>query len=197
MNKYYVYAHFRADNEQIFYIGKGAYYNGEDLNTPFLKRASDSCKRSSHWKKVANKYGCLIKIVKRDLSEQDAFNIEIDLISKYGRIDNGTGILVNQTKGGDGAIERVWTNEARQNLSDSKSGIPNYKIRGNGNGKSQKIAQLDLLGNILNTFDCIKDAVKFMNIKSHGRIQQCCSGVPYDKRGFPRKTAYGFKWKYI
>lgn len=46
-----------------------------------------------------------IVILKENISREEAIALEIELIAKYGRKDLGTGILYNQTDGGDGAAQ--------------------------------------------------------------------------------------------
>lgn len=51
--------------------------------------------------------------------EKLAFEKEIELIKKYGRRNNKTGILLNLTDGGEGVCNYVWTDAHRLNLSKS------------------------------------------------------------------------------
>lgn len=53
---------------------------------------------------------------------------------------------------------------------------------------SKKIGKYDYNMNLLEIYDSITDAAKKLN-KSHSHISQCCNDI--------RKTAYGFKWKFI
>lgn len=53
-----------------------------------------------------------------NLTEQEAFDIEISAIAFYGRINNGTGILTNLTDGGDGPSGRIVTAEERVRISN-------------------------------------------------------------------------------
>ena len=91
----YIYRHIRADKNQPFYIGVGLRDNG-------YKRAFQrgKHKRSEHWQRIA-KNGYEVEILLDGLTEEQAFQKEIEFIALYGRIDKGTGTLCNHTDGGD------------------------------------------------------------------------------------------------
>jgi len=101
MNESYVYAYLR-DDDAPYYIGKGkgsrAFTGPHNVAIPPKDR---------------------IKILHENLSDQEACNIETDLISFYGRKDLGTGILQNLTSGGNGAIPGP---SIRKKLSEAKVG---------------------------------------------------------------------------
>ena len=54
---------------------------------------------------------------------------------------------------------------------------------------TKKVAQYDLNDNFIRTFDSIKEATKAVNLKGVSSISNVLSGK--------RKTARGFKWKYV
>ena len=83
--KYYTYAYLREDGTP-YYIGMGS-----------KKRAWD--KRHN----VSLPPTDRIQILNEFETRQEAVDLEIELISLYGRKDLGTGILHNKTNGGDGA----------------------------------------------------------------------------------------------
>lgn len=87
-NSKVVYIHKKETDGTIFYIGVGS-----------LKRAY-SKQRSNLWHRFVRKYGYVIEIYKEGLTKEEAFEIEIDLIGKYGRLDLRNGQLVNHTSGG-------------------------------------------------------------------------------------------------
>ena len=103
-NTYYVYAYLREDGTP-YYIGKG-----------IGQRAWRHCRNDVIHPPVDKSK---VVILKSELTEQIAFDVEKQLISQYGRIDNGTGILHNRTDGGDGASGRKgikkkgWTEQAK------------------------------------------------------------------------------------
>ena len=66
-----------------------------------------------------------ILILKKNITEEEAFKHEIYMIAVFGRKDLGTGILYNMTNGGDGASGAVRSEETRRKISISKSGENN------------------------------------------------------------------------
>jgi len=100
-----VYQHRRNDTNEIFYIGIGT---GES------RKYSDH-HRNSHWRSIVKKVGFTAEVVLDNLCWEQCKQIEILLISRYGRSDMGEGNLVNQTDGGDGNTN--WSDEARTKQS--------------------------------------------------------------------------------
>jgi hypothetical protein len=106
-----VYQHIRKDNKQPFYIGIGK----------TIARAKSIHSRNDYWKNIVKKYGYEIEILKSDISWQEACEIEKKYIKKYGRCDNGTGILCNMTDGGDG--NNNYSKEVIEKMSLKKRNI--------------------------------------------------------------------------
>ena len=106
-----VYLHRRNDNNQVFYVGIGSKY-----------RANAIKQRTDWWKRIVNKYGHTVEIIKENLKWYDAATIEIDLISKYGRMDLGTGVLCNMTDGGEGAKGRILSESHKEAIRIANTG---------------------------------------------------------------------------
>ncbi len=68
---FYVYAHHRADNGEVFYIGKGR-----------NARYYQSGRRTAEWKHIVKSYGYFTKILKSNLTNSQAVEYEYELISK-------------------------------------------------------------------------------------------------------------------
>ena len=96
---YYVYEHYKKNNNEIFYVGIGRSEDGK------YERAGSSLKRNPHWKAVSKKHGFYYKIVFESESRDDVCQKEIDLILEYGRKDLKAGSLVNKTTGGEKTFE--------------------------------------------------------------------------------------------
>lgn len=96
--------------------------------------------RSTYWRRVYKKHGVLVEFVATDLTEDEALDLEIIEIAKYGRYING-GTLVNLTNGGDGTTGRYLSlktrglistanrgfrhsEETKKKMSESRKGVP-------------------------------------------------------------------------
>lgn len=89
---FYVYVFFRPDTGQPCYVGKG--HAGRWLYKKHTNR---------HLQALLKKFGDLIRVkARQELTEAEAFEIEVAWIKAIGRRDLGTGPLVNQTAGGEG-----------------------------------------------------------------------------------------------
>lgn len=111
VNRYYVYAHYRLTTDEIFYIGKGQ-----------RDRAQSKMYRNSYWHNIVNRDGYRTEIMYRDLPESHAYDIERELIKRYGRADLGCGPLVNMADGGEGRRNYIPTSETREKQRRSMLG---------------------------------------------------------------------------
>src|SRR5687767_9844318 len=119
MNHFYVYVFFYLTGVPC-YVGKGK--GNRWLEHERRKRAT-----SIHLQRLileAKRQGLELPRIKirEDLSEDEAFILERELIKIIGRRDLGTGPLVNLTDGGDGAVGQIMSQEARDKLRDFNLG---------------------------------------------------------------------------
>lgn len=102
MNDFYVYLYLREDATP-YYVGKGR-----------NNRAFSKTGRSIHIPSDKSR----IVFYAENLTEDEAFALEKELIAKYGRKDNGTGILRNLTDGGDGVSGWIVKDEIKIKISE-------------------------------------------------------------------------------
>ena len=109
---YYTYAYLREDKTP-YYIGKGKGNRIFNKNKGDIRPPKDKSR---------------IIVLKKNLTEAEAFRHEIYMITVFGRKDLETGILRNRTDGGEGASGLVMSEETRKTLSELKVGEknPNY-----------------------------------------------------------------------
>jgi hypothetical protein len=106
MKTYYVYLHTRNDTGEVFYVGKGQ-----------GRRAWWKNGRNRHWHFLAQKHGYEVHIWCDELTEAQAFEIEKERISFYGRNN-----LCNYTDGGDGASGAKRTEAQKLHMKEKMTG---------------------------------------------------------------------------
>jgi hypothetical protein len=128
MNNNCIYYHLKPCGE-VFYIGIG-----ND------KRPNSKQNRNKYWHNIIEKYGYEVQVLKNDLSWEDAIELEILLISWFGRKDLKLGTLVNMTDGGEGNKNIVMTPESNMKRSLALKGIPktNRGVKRKGHSQETK-----------------------------------------------------------
>jgi hypothetical protein len=120
---FYVYVYLR-ENGTPYYIGKGkgnrAYSKDKMVDLPPNDR---------------------IKIVLRNLTEEQAFSNEKEFIAWYGRLDINTGILENKTSGGEGSTGFRHTEEWKKQLRTESNFVTNNPGKNKSEETLKKIRQ--------------------------------------------------------
>lgn len=206
-NQWYVYKHVRLDKNEPFYIGIGSTKN--------YARAFSRSIRNGIWEKITNKTEYSVEILYENLTIEEAKSIEVELISKYGKIKTG-GILSNITDGGDGISgmkhseetkriirekrkNQIFSDETKNHLSKVRMcnkcalGKKHSKEKNELKSKNQRgkfggtIIRSDIEGNIVE-FKSIKDAGDSIKT-SYKNIWYAC----IKRKG---KLYKGFYWEY-
>ena len=202
-----VYRHRSNKDFSIFYVGIG-----KDV-----KRAYRKSQRSNYWERVAKKYGYTVEILREDISQEDACELEILLIEEYGRRDLGTGILVNMTDGGELNLGKTVSLETREKISKANKGKTrskelrekmsrDYMGRVHSKETREKISKAQI-GKVISKEIREKTSITVLQFSLDGKfIKEWVSGREAQRElkifdihrvcnGY-RKTAGGFIWKY-
>ena len=111
MNKYCIYRHIRLDTNKVFYVG----LSNSDYKRPYDKNTS----RNRYWNNIVNKTDYIVEIIATNLSKEDAKELEIFLISLYGRSNLNLGTLCNLSDGGESANGYKHTTEAKLKIANA------------------------------------------------------------------------------
>lgn len=133
--KYYVYGHYKKTTGEIFYVGKGCGYRawrGDMKGRP----------RNGLWRRIADKHGYRVEILKDELDESSAFELERELIALHGRRDLKTGTLANMTDGGEGVSGHKYTPTTERLAKNAASNIAFIKNNPDAHKERQRMATL-------------------------------------------------------
>ena len=159
-DKFYTYIHYTLNENIPFYVGKGKGYRCLSVD------------RSQWWQNVVNKHNYYIVIDSINLTEEQAFLREKELVIKFGRKQNG-GTLVNLTDGGEGVSGKIYTDEERKAKSlymknhpeiwehlphGYGEDNPNYGNKGDLNPLSKKVIKLSLNGEYITEYNSTVEA---------------------------------------
>jgi hypothetical protein len=119
MGKCYVYGLYDPNTDELFYVGKGTGYrdtshlkpsmwsNPKNTTNPFLYYKIKSL--------MENETPPIIKRLHENVSEEDAYRLENELVLKYGRrfsVENGKLFNISEFMGGNKkGKELTWTEE--------------------------------------------------------------------------------------
>lgn len=144
-----LYRHIRKDLNVPFYVGIGKN----------LKRAYSKTHRNNQWLSIVQKTEYDVHIILDEIDYEFAKEKEVEFIELYKRkVDGGT--LCNITKGGDGVLGIVHSQEARK-----KMGEPN-KGKTISEWHRKKISEFHT-GKIVSEETKKKMSQKFMGEKNH------------------------------
>jgi CRISPR/Cas system-associated protein Cas5 (RAMP superfamily) len=157
----YVYRHIRLDTNMPFYIGIGTMDNGK------YSRSKEKGRRSDEWEDVAKGTDYRIEILLKDLPYNSAKESEKYFIKLYGRVDLGTGTLVNKTTGGDGCHGYKHSDEIKMKIGDRQK---------------FKVILFDEFNNLIKSYDSLQETKEdgFIGAK----ISLCLSGDRKSHNGF-------------
>lgn len=178
---FYVYLLLDPTTSQPFYVGKGTgrrmyehYRIRSRLTNPLLKNkliklADDGLKP-------------IYERVLINAAEDQCFSLERELIAKYGKKVDGSGILCNLTDGGEGNTAS-HTTEQRQKRSERMKGH-----RGTLPILDRPVSQYTTDGTLISTYPSAKVASETVSGANRSYITQCCKKK--------RVSAGGFLWSY-
>jgi hypothetical protein len=107
----YVYDNLTFDYEPI-YVGKGCLNRPQRHKVRYKKEVNRFYSKLKSIVKETNEFPNYV-IIRKDISELIANNLEIEYIKKIGRIENG-GTLTNMSDGGEGQSGFVFSEETKK-----------------------------------------------------------------------------------
>lgn len=177
-NYFCVYVHCKKSDNQVFYVGKGT-----------KKRANSASfkSRSEYWGRIVKKYGFYTVIIRKNMSEQDAFELEKEIINEIGREN-----LCNLTDGGEGTTGRVCRKETKEAMSALFKGVPPSRKTINAAIKKNSKPVGTVCGL---RFKSAKEAADYLVFEkgiataNRGNVLNSARGV--------MKNAYGFEFRFL
>lgn len=119
-----------------FYVGKG---HGSRAKISAREAGTNSLKKNVIYKIKNSGHKPVIMYWEKELNECRAFEIEIELIARWGRRNNNTGILTNLTDGGEGTVG--VSAETRKKMADRMRGAGSPTFGGQSEENRKKMRE--------------------------------------------------------
>jgi hypothetical protein len=189
----YVYRHIRKDLNVPFYIGVSI--RDDDK----YKRAYEdhAGRRNKEWYDIVKLTDYEVDILMDSISLEKAHEKEQEFVRLYGRIDIGTGTLINKTDGGKGCVNGI-TPETREKMAAKLRGRPQPKWQRDILSKAAMgkkvpwrhvaIIEVDKNNNIIKEFESIAAAAKEYGLQV-ANVHKVINGQRSHTKG------YVFKYK--
>lgn len=218
-HNFYVYAYYRLDTNEIFYIGKGHGGRCYNINN-----------RSNYFKNICNKVDVAVVILIDGLTEDEAFMYEAEsiqsLVFDYGysieiegnRSKEKGCHLVNQTWGGEG-VSTIWSEERKESKRGYKhtaetrekmrkkskerkaKGGWDYINNKNKERESRPVAMINIeTGEAEEIFMSMGDAVEHFGLpRTHtGGLSDYLRYInKHGSQPIDSVTHYGYEWVYL
>lgn len=182
---FYLYRHIRLDKNEVFYIGIGKIpHNAINTVKSTYRRAFEKTKsRSLHWKNITALTSYEVEIIFETDSETFIQEKEVEFIALY------KPTLCNQTEGGYGIEGYNHTEECKQRIRNTLTGVKRPKEVADKINKAKLKPVVMFNDTIELKFDSLQDAALYLGNKNRiGNISSVLLGL--------RPTAYGYKFKY-
>lgn len=218
-HNFYVYAYYRLDTNEIFYIGKGHGGRCYNINN-----------RSNYFKNICNKVDVAVVILIDELTEDEAFMYEAEaihsLVFDYGysieiegnRSKEKGCHLVNQTWGGEG-VSTIWSEERKESKRGYKhtdetkekmrekakerkaKGGWDYINNINKERESRPVAMINIeTGEAEEIFMSMGDAVEYFGLPrtQTAVLSNYLRYIENNKsQSIDTVTRYGYEWAYL
>lgn len=211
-NDFYVYGYYEIDSanqETIFYVGKG---RGGRMweHFKFTEITRTDMFHSKLRSMVAKDSRIIVKIIKDNLTEDEAFKLEIELIELYGRRDLETGDLTNQSVGGSGRSGFIASDETREKIRQAKLGhiqseetIEKRVEKNRGKKRSKEIRAKMVKshshrGQPIESFNLETGKIikKYVSINQTNIEDRYNTGIIWEVLRGKRQHAYSMGWRY-
>jgi hypothetical protein len=183
--KFYVYMLIDPVTTIPFYIGKGS---GDRYKKHVSKVNYDTNRHKANKIKQILRSGAQpeYKFPGVNLTENEAFALEIELIAFYGRADLGLGPLTNLTDGGDGVAGRSGALSSRYGISHTASA--KERIATSSKLRGRPIYQIDSNGIVINEWRSIGDLTEVLDVGIGNVTVAAADGC--------HRTCGGYFWRY-